>query len=178
MLYWMRRWLLHDWFFARVLLIKKCFRNISNWNVYFWNRFLSMKKKIFNKICVLFSRKMIKLLSFRWNREIDDAKKICRFFVHLISFQIFWTFFVVFSIAFRWLKRNVFLIKHFFCFRIWRNFVCFFWTLLFKITAFWKIRRIWLILFLTVSHASLKSEIARTDAEILKILSTITVVIA
>ena len=96
------------------------------------------KKIFFKNVLILFFRVMIIILSTRFKLKIVDVKKICRFFVHLINFQIFWTFFVVFVIAFRWFNRNIFLINRFFLFlNFSKNNMFFFSIFLFEIIVFW-----------------------------------------
>ena len=126
-------------------------------------------KKNSIKTRVRFSRIKIMMSSNFCKRKMIDLNDVFRFLIYFVFFQNFWTFSAVFAIAFRWLKHNVFLISRFFDVVFDVIFLRIFRISRFETIFFWKIFRVWLILFLIVLHALLRLRIAWLDVEILKI---------
>jgi hypothetical protein len=107
----------------------------------------------------------MKIIVSFWRRRYDvmNLNDVARFFAHLTSFHVFWTFSIASIIAFRWWARNVFRIVRFLTIltllHVWSVCSVFFWAT----SSFWNAFRTWFVRIRVRLHASSKSKIARIE---------------
>jgi hypothetical protein len=133
------------------------------------------KKSIKHWIFIFLMRVM---MSFERRRnEIMSLNDVERFFAHLTSFHVFWTFSMTLNTTFRWMIQRIFRMIRFlmtFAFlQIWRVCFVFFWAT----SSSWNVLRAWFARVRVKLHASSNSKMTRIDVLNFDVNASITSVI-